>query len=201
MLSFSFLLTCLLIELTPGPNMTYLAILSSQQGRRAGFSMVLGVATGLCCIGVASLMGAAAAIMESPVLYHALHWSGVAYLCWLAFDIARGGDITLPHGDGLIDARFFRRGFVTNLLNPKAAVFFVTVFSSYLDPLQPALPQSVLLLGVYLIIATTIHSLIVLLGDRARPYLMDSPQARRIRLLFAMLLVGMALWFAIGLAA
>lgn len=197
MLIVSFLLTCLLIELTPGPNMAYLAILSSQRGRRAGFSVVAGVAAGLGTVGAAALLGAAAVIMESPALYALLHWSGVVYLLWLAWEIWQGRDDTAmaANGAGIVESRFFRRGFITNLLNPKAALFFITVFPYYVNPeAHPVLACG--FLGLYLLIATSIHGGIVLLAGRLRPWLTRTDNALVTRRVFAVLLAGMALWMA-----
>ena len=72
-----FALTSMLIELTPGPNMAYLAVVSATQGRRPGFAAVAGVALGLSIVGLAAALGLAALIGASPVLYQALRWGGV----------------------------------------------------------------------------------------------------------------------------
>jgi threonine/homoserine/homoserine lactone efflux protein len=66
-----FALTSLLIELTPGPNMTYLALVGVQAGRRAGYAAVAGVALGLEVIGLATALGLSAVIAASPLLYAA----------------------------------------------------------------------------------------------------------------------------------
>ena len=82
----AFILTCLVIELTPGPNMAYLALLSASIGRRAGFAATLGVALGLLIVGLAAALGLAAVIANSRLLYEALRWAGVLYLFWLAWE-------------------------------------------------------------------------------------------------------------------
>lgn len=68
----SFVLTCVIIELTPGPNMAYLAILSASYGRRAGFAAVLGVALGLGIVGIIAALGVAAVISNSFFMYQIL---------------------------------------------------------------------------------------------------------------------------------
>jgi threonine/homoserine/homoserine lactone efflux protein len=65
----SFLLTSFLIEITPGPNMTYLALVSASDGRRAGFATVLGVASGLAVVGAIAAIGVAELIQASTLLY------------------------------------------------------------------------------------------------------------------------------------
>jgi threonine/homoserine/homoserine lactone efflux protein len=75
-----FALTCLVIELTPGPNMAYLVVLSAGHGRRAGFAATLGIALGLLIVGIGAALGLAALISSSRLLYEALRRGGVAYL-------------------------------------------------------------------------------------------------------------------------
>ncbi len=189
-----FLLACIIIELTPGPNMTYLMALSSVHGRKAGFSMVAGVAIGLLVIGFAAALGAATLIAESPLLYHLLRWAGTVYMVWLAWDSWR--DHPLPEPGLDLDARYFRRGFITNILNPKAAIFYVTIFPSFIDPSYPVLPQSIIMTLFYVGIATFIHILIAILGDRIRHSIGKRVTPKMMRRFFSLLLLGIAMWFA-----
>src|SRR5262245_32737332 len=82
--------TCLVVELTPGPNMAYLAVLSADKGRRAGFAAVAGIAVGLLIVGVGAALGLAALVASSRWLYEILRWCGAFYLLWLAWDAWRG---------------------------------------------------------------------------------------------------------------
>ena len=82
----SYILTCVVIEVTPGPNMAYLAIVSAVHGRRAGWAATAGIALGLLALGIAGAFGLAAIILQSSVVYEALRWCGVAYLLWLAWE-------------------------------------------------------------------------------------------------------------------
>lgn len=76
----AFALTCVVIEITPGPNMAWLAALSLSRGWRNGFAAVAGVALGLSVYGVLAAFGLAAVIESSTFLYESLRWGGVAYL-------------------------------------------------------------------------------------------------------------------------
>lgn len=75
-----FLLAVSLIELTPGPNMGYLAALSASEGRIAGFKAVLGVTAGLAFYMLLAVFGVAELIAAAPVVYGALRWAGVLFL-------------------------------------------------------------------------------------------------------------------------
>jgi threonine/homoserine/homoserine lactone efflux protein len=200
----AFALTCLVIELTPGPNMAYLAVLSAGNGRRAGFAATLGISLGLLIVGVGAALGLAALISSSRLLYEALRWGGIAYLLWLAWDGWREATETSPastdgDGDGF-EASVFTRGLLTNLLNPKAAVFYVAVLPTFVDASRPVLGQTVLLSVVYVFVATAIHTTIVSLAGTARPLLDDPDRSRIVRRGLSLALGAIAVWFAFSTA-
>jgi threonine/homoserine/homoserine lactone efflux protein len=190
----AFAATSFLIELTPGPNMAYLALIAATEGRQRGFAAVAGVALGLGIVGLAAALGLAALIAGSPVAYQALRWCGVIYIMYLAWEAWRGGEA----GERLAEAGsplsvFFRRGLVTNLLNPKAAVFYISVLPSFL-PQTSSLWDTLALSSVYVAVATVIHGGIVVAAGAAQGWLGDERRAGRTRRLMAMGLVGVALW-------
>jgi threonine/homoserine/homoserine lactone efflux protein len=188
-----FAFAALIIELTPGPNMTYLAIVSVSNGWRAGFATVLGVALGLTIVGIVAAFGVAALIQSSDALYATLRWAGVVYLLWLAYEGWRGGEAGSGPPD---DARNFKRGLVTNLLNPKAAVFYVAVLPNFIDPGKPVLSQTLILSAVYVAIATAVHGSIVLLGGSLAPLLTNPARETVVRRTLSLLLALVAGWFA-----
>ena len=194
----AFALTALLIELTPGPNMAYLAVLSASYGRLAGLAAVVGVALGLLCVGLAAALGLAALISQSWLLYEALRWAGVAYLLWLAWSSWRDAatnDGSDTNGDGLYKAVFIR-GLFTNLLNPKAALFYIAVLPAFIDPARAVLAQTVTLSLVYVAVATAIHASIVVLAASAQPLLDDPARSRAVRRALAVALAVIVVWFA-----
>jgi threonine/homoserine/homoserine lactone efflux protein len=195
-----FALTCFLIEITPGPNMAYLAILSASYGRRAGFAATLGIALGLLTVGAGAALGLAATISNSHVLYEALRWGGVGYLLWLAWDGWRDGttaDLENQHDETTATVAF-KRGLITNLLNPKAMIFFIAVLPTFVDASRPALPQFLTLATIYVAIATAIHASIVALAASARPFLDNPYRLRLARRGLAVALAVIAVWFAIS---
>ncbi|MAY63585.1 MAG: lysine transporter LysE [Rhizobiales bacterium] len=188
----AFLLAATIIELTPGPNMGYLALVSLGEGRRAGLMTVAGIALGLAAIGTASALGLAGIISNSPLAYETLRWGGIAFLLYLAFDAWRSVETeTADH----TSAAHFRRGLVTNLLNPKAALFFITAIPAFLPRREEDLSANLLLVAVYVAVATIIHGGIVLLAGSLAPYLTDPERSRILRRLLALLLAGVAIWF------
>lgn len=192
-----FAATAALIELTPGPNMTWLAIVAATEGRRPGYAAVAGVALGLALVGLAAALGLAAAISASPSLYQALRWAGVGYLLWLAWDGWRGGGETDSFAAaGSSHSLYFRRGLITNLLNPKAAVFYFALLPGFLSPNGPVLAETLNLSLIYVAVATTIHAAIVTAAGAAQYWLDDPVRERWLRRTLSLTLAIVALWFA-----
>jgi len=197
----AFALTAFVIEITPGPNMTYLAALSLSNGMRTGFAAVAGIALGLLTYGIIAAFGVAALIDNSPLLYGLLRWGGVAYLLWLAWESWSSERETSPdETNGNSDSPWpaFRRGLITNLLNPKAAVFYVAVLPDFIRLDGGAVVTQTLLLSVvYVSIATAIHSAIVALAGTLQTKTGGKRHRRTIRRALALVLVGIAIWFAL----
>lgn len=184
-----------MIELTPGPNMAYLAVLSASVGRRAGFAATLGVALGLLIVGLAAALGLTAIIANSRWLYEVLRWGGALYLLWLAWEGWRGEQETSPGKAGVMThSKFFVRGLVTNLLNPKAGVFYIAILPTFVDETLPLVGQTISLSLVYVAVATLVHGTIVLLADTAKPWLEDEQRIMIVRRVLSLLLVGIAIW-------
>lgn len=196
-----FLLTTLLIELTPGPNMAWLALTSASHGRRSGFAAAAGIALGLALLAAASAVGLAELATRSPVVFGLLRYAGVAYLLWLAWKAWTGEDELSPdiaNQDAL--GAWFRHGLLLNLLNPKAAVFFITVLPAYISAEVPIAPQTAMLSASYVAIASAIHLIIVAFAGHAHKWISVGNRSHIIRRIFAGLLATTAVWFLISTA-
>jgi threonine/homoserine/homoserine lactone efflux protein len=195
----AFVLTSLIIEMTPGPNMAYLAVLGANRGRIAGFCAVLGVALGLALLGIAVGLGGGSLILNNHLAYEILRWAGALYLCWLAYDgwkESRKPIETAP----VSQSRFvhFRRGFVTNLLNPKAALFFIAVVPEFISGPAPSVSELATLVSIYVAVATFVHGLIVLLAGTLQTFL-AAPQRREMTgNVFAVVLFLVAVWLFVS---
>lgn len=192
----AFLWVSFIIELTPGPNMTYLAVLSLVEGRRAGLAMVAGIAMGLLVVGLFAAFGVAAFVSESKFLYSLMRWLGVGYMLWLAYDIWRGENESSDqeHLSAQPVRHYFGRGFITNVLNPKAAVFYIAVLPEFIDPARNLLPQTITLSVAYTGVATAVHTSIALLASTMRPFLQDAERMQLVRRVLAVSLVFVAFW-------
>jgi threonine/homoserine/homoserine lactone efflux protein len=194
----AFLITSILIELTPGPNMGYLAIVALTQGKRAGFSAVAGMFFGLAIIGIGAAFGIAALIQASPAIYNGLRYAGILFLLYLAWAGWRG-EAKEEDGTHGLTAQFLR-GLTSNILNPKAAVFYVAVLPEFVSPARPVLAQTIILTITYVLVATGIHGSIVLAAGSLRPWLSGGEKEVFVRRSLSVALACFAIWFAINTA-
>lgn len=160
-----FLVAVSLIELTPGPNMGWLALVAMAQGRLAGLAAVAGVTLGLAVWMVAAAVGLTSVLVAVPAVYQAVRWAGVLFLLWLAWEAWAGAGKAVEDV-GCDPERLrglFLRGLTGNLLNPKAAVFYVALLPTFIRPDHAAPMAQALTLGsLHLIVSVVIHGLIVL---------------------------------------
>lgn len=179
--------------------MTWLAIVSITSGRRSGLMAVAGIATGLLTIGLAAALGAASLINSSPLAYEILRWAGVAYLFYLAWGIWQNAEEADPTGASS-HASYFRMGLITNLLNPKAALFYLTVPPQFLSSDAPVLASLVTMTLIYVTVATLIHAAIVMFADQAGKQLKSEENVTTLRKVMAILLACVAIWMLISTA-
>ena len=179
--------------------MAYLAVLSASRGRIVGLAAVLGVALGLALLGVAVGLGAGSLILNNPLAYEGLRWAGALYLCWLAYDSwkeARQPVDVAPVGRSRLV--HFRRGFVTNLLNPKAALFFIAVVPEFIAGPAPSIRELAILVSIYVAVATFVHGLIVLLAGGLQRFFAGPQRRKMAGNLFAVVLFLVAVWLFVS---
>jgi threonine/homoserine/homoserine lactone efflux protein len=171
---------CVLLVLTPGPNLMYLISRTLCQGRAAGIVSLAGTTSGLLFYAVAAAFGLTAMFVAVPVLFDIVRWSGAVYLLWLAWDAVR------PRGGGGLFARrdlppvapavLYRTGILTSILNPKVALFYLALFPQFVDPGRGSvLLQSLILAAVQIVIAATGDLLFVLAAARVARWLSERP--------------------------
>lgn len=160
----------LLMVLTPGPNMLYLVSRSLCQGPRAGSLSLLGVVCGFLFHMCAAAFGLTALLAAVPLAYEALRWAGAAYLAWLAWQALRPGARSPFEPLALAPdspRRLFAMGFLTNLLNPKIAIFYLAIFPQFVSASRGStLLQSLTLGATQIAISFVVNLAIVLAAGR-----------------------------------
>lgn len=134
----------------PGPNMLYVLSRSMAQGRSAGLVSLAGIMGGFVVYLACTVLGITALLLAVPHAFTGLRVAGALYLLWLAWGTLRGGGLALqPRPLAPQPAhRLFASGVLTNLLNPKAAVLYLSLLPQFIDPTAGSVLQQGLVLGL-----------------------------------------------------
>ena len=141
----------LLLVLTPGPNMIYLISRSICQGRKAGVTSLIGVVAGFFVHLFAAAAGLTAVFLAVPMAYEVLKWAGALYLLWLAWQAVKPGARSPFEAQQLppdSSRKLITMGFLTSALNPKIAVFYLSVFPQFISPEHGSVFTQSILLGL-----------------------------------------------------
>jgi threonine/homoserine/homoserine lactone efflux protein len=192
---FEFLIAIVIIELTPGPNMVWLALLAVLRGSKISFIAVAGIMLGLIIAATASVFGITALIKEKPLAFELLRIAGFLYLLYLAWDAFKVSDKIQKKQSDYPQSRYFIHALLNNILNPKAYLVYTTILPQFTDLTEPLLPQLVTLSTVFILIATSIHVAIVLFAGRFHSFFIDTGRINILGQIFSVLLVLVAFWF------
>ncbi|MFF0387001.1 LysE family translocator [Streptomyces sp. NPDC004286] len=165
--------------LTPGPNMIYLVSRSITQGRRAGLISLGGVALGFLAYLLAANLGLSVLFLAVPELYVAVKLAGAGYLAYLAWSALRPGGVSVfaprevpPDSP----RRLFTMGLMTNLLNPKIAIMYVSLIPQFVDLVRGhVLTQGLLLGACQIAVSVAVNLAIVLAAGTIATFLSRRP--------------------------
>jgi threonine/homoserine/homoserine lactone efflux protein len=170
----SFAVATLALNLAPGPDMTYVAARSLGQGRRAGLISALGISAGCVFHILAAAAGVAVLLRAWPPAYALVRLAGAAYLIYLGVGMlwnAGRGDGFSPVSEAS-DIDIFRQGVVTNVLNPKVAMFFLAFLPQFVDPARGPAGLQTLALGLaFNISGTLVNAAVAWMAGTARTLL------------------------------
>lgn len=161
-----FVLSGLLLNVTPGPDTLYIVGRSSTQGARAGIVAALGIGTGALVHVCAAALGLSALLAASAAAFTAVKMVGAAYLVYVGISLIRSrsstpsSPIAANHRQTSMRGIFFQ-GFLTNLLNPKVALFFLAFLPQFVSSDAASKPLAFLFLGVIFDLNGTIWNLFV----------------------------------------
>ncbi|MDG9884977.1 LysE family translocator [Pseudomonas sp. GD04058] len=169
----------LLMVLTPGPNMIYLISRSICQGRMAGVTSLLGVVAGFLIHMTAAAIGLTALFMAVPLGYDLLRWGGAAYLLWMAWQAVKPGARSPFEPRELAPdspRKLVLMGFLTSLLNPKVAMFYLSILPQFITPEHGSVLAQSLILGITQIsVSFTVNLLIALFAAGISAWFMRYP--------------------------
>lgn len=195
----SFALAALVLVMIPGPDQALVTRNALAGGRPAGMFTVIGGATGLTVHASAASFGVSALLLASATAFTALKVVGTIYLIWMGIQTLRearrsrraGTAVAAPKRQGS-PLRYMRQGFLSNALNPKVALFFVTLLPQFMSPGSSTLHRGLVLSGVFAVIYLTWFSLYVLTVDFIGAQLRRPRVKAAIERVTGFLLVGFA---------
>lgn len=171
-----FLASGVLLNLTPGLDTAYILGRSIAQGRKAGVASALGISVGTIFHTMAAALGLSAILATSAIAFGTIKLFGGAYLIFLGVKmfLNRSGQLRLPSAFARQSTMAaFRQGVLTNVLNPKVALFFLAFLPQFIDPASNSKIAAFLTLGFTFVTTGTIWVLILAwfasaLSDRLR---------------------------------
>ncbi|WP_157251830.1 LysE family translocator [Nonomuraea typhae] len=191
----TFTVTALIMIMIPGPDAALIMRSSLAHGRTAGLLTMTGGLLGLGVHAVAAAIGLSALLAASPSAFSVLRWLGVAYLFWLGIQGLRARGTAPADGDrppAGSPLRHVRNGFLSNLLNPKVLLFFVTFLPQFMHGVAPLL-LSAIFAALYAAWFTFYNLVVDKLGA-----LLRRPRVRaRVERVTGVVLVGFALRLAV----
>ncbi|WP_350657304.1 LysE family translocator [Psychrobacter sp. S1-30-MNA-CIBAN-0213] len=154
-----FILAAILLNLTPGTDSMYIITRSVSQGRQAGFYSVLGITSGILVHTLFAALGLSLLLAQSPIAFTIVKYVGAIYLCYLGFKMITSKpeasvanelneDKTLANSKSLDYGQIYKQGILTNVFNPKVALFFLAFFPHFVDSNYAHGMLSFLILGL-----------------------------------------------------
>ena len=174
-------LAVLLLNLTPGNDFIYVAARSLSRGIRAGIISALGISAGLVVHVTASVLGLSVVLAKSAFAFNLIKYIGAAYLIYLGIKMLASKSQTLSgikseQENKLSSFTLLKQGFLTNVFNPKVALFFISFLPQFADARSPYFSSQLLVLGLWFIFSGTLVSIaIALFFGRMRSMLSSIP--------------------------
>ncbi len=162
----------LALAVTPGPDMLLVAARSAAQGRLAGLMTQVGISAGTLIHALILALGLSQLFLAVPYAYDAVRYIGAAYLLFLAWQAIKTPSASAEHSATNIDLPLlliFRQGLITNLLNPKVALFFLALFPQFLDPAKGFIGLQVMILAtLFVAIDFAVHGIVIWMAGSVR---------------------------------
>ena len=187
-----------LMVLTPGPNMIYLISRSICQGKRAGVLSLFGVIAAFLVHMLAAAIGLTTLFMAVPLAYEALKWAGAAYLLHLAWQAVKPGARSPFEARDLPNdppRKLILMGLITNLLNPKIAIFYLSIFPQFVSPEYGSVfAQSIQLGLTQIVVSFTVNLFIALSAAKLATWFARNPRWLAVqRYVMGSVLAGLAI--------
>jgi len=179
-----FMAAALALNVTPGPSILYVMSRSVGQGRTAGLVSALGLGTGSLIHAGAAALGLSVILAYSPLAYTVVKYLGAGYLVYLGVRIllVRDRQLSTAVLAHVSLTRVFWQGVVTELLNPKIVLFFMSFLPQFVDPARGSVAGQTLFLGLlFHVTGVPINMLVAVVGGAIASWLSQNPVFARVR--------------------
>lgn len=195
-----FLGAALLLAASPGPGMLYVLARTVSGGHREGIESAIGTFLGGLCHVMAAALGISAILALSATAFHAIRLAGAAYLIWLGVSSVRNRNEAAPSNEPVTSRHSLRQGVLTELLNPKTAIFFLSLIPQFINPMRGHTFLQFVVLGcISVALNTTADVIVVLAAVRIASKLRSSAAfGRRSRIVCGITLIGLGTYVAIA---
>jgi threonine/homoserine/homoserine lactone efflux protein len=197
----TYLAVITVLMVTPGPDMLLVLATGMAGGPRAGVVTALGVASGEVVHITAAALGLAAIFRAAPALYDAVRIAGACYLIWLGVQALRAHRLPVGRDGGrpVSPWRAYRRGVLTNLLNPKMALFTLALLPQFIDPGRGQVGLQFLVLGVsFIVIEIAVDGSVGYAAGRLRRLLARGRLARALQVISGSIYLGLGARLAVS---
>ena len=202
----AFTLIAAALTVSPGPDTMLVVRNVLRGGRHDGIITTFGICTGLFVHAALSALGVSLLLMHSATAFHTIKLAGAGYLIWLGLQSLFSATRT-AHGSKEIDAsartnsasfqQCFQEGFLTNVLNPKVAVFYLAFLPQFIGPTDPVLAKSLLLAAIHYLEGIVWLVVVASLLDRTRSFLLHSSVRRWLDGVCGVILIGLGIRLAV----
>lgn len=165
-----FVLSCILLNLTPGQDTLFIVGRSAAQGSRAGLISAFGIMTGVLVHTLLAAFGLSAVLAASSLAFGIVKFAGAGYLIWLGLGFLRSGNLSHtpaapPANRSVPSWTLYRQGILTNLLNPKVSLFFLSFLPQFVNPGAERIVLSFVFLGLIFFTTGTLWCVILAYGS------------------------------------
>ena len=165
----SFIISCILLAISPGPDNIYIATLTSRSGKISGFSFLMGLLIGCFIHTILLAFGLNAMIIQVDFIFNLIKYFGALYLIYLSIEVYKSDDLfkknnKLSNSDSILIN--LKKGVMMNLLNPKVFLFFALFFPNFLFSETISFKIQIIIMGlIFIIITLFVFGIIILFSN------------------------------------
>jgi len=197
-----FMAAALALNVTPGPSIAYVMSRSFGQGRTAGLVSAIGLGTGSLLHALGATLGLSALVAYSPMAFAVIKYLGAAYLVYLGVGLLRQRTVRLANAvpPRLALSRVYWQGVLTEILNPKIALFFLSFLPQFVDPARGSVAGQTLFFGLlFHVTGVPINMLVAVAGGAIAASFSRHPVLERMRnWLSGTVLIGLGVRLALS---